>query len=279
MFWSFSYAGPSVWNSLPPLLSSSSFKTTLKTHLFNKYFQTGFFPQLCLPLAHLWLCMCRCVCVCVCVCACVHVGVCVCVCVRAFGCVWTMWYFLMSVGVTVFVGVWVLFGLWCRGSVECRAGIYLTTVHLINLKSYVLLRFTLVFGWLFFILVYFYLYVACQIIPPFLFFSFYCGKSFWIALFYTYCVRQVKHRDRLCPYCTQALVSKGLPTTHTRTILVTASYGHYSQSAARIRPDCIYIYIYMPDLTSCIQFSSVLQKKARIILCTKKTDLDLIWMA
>ena len=39
---SFSYAGPSVWTSLPQTLchsdSSSSFKATLKTHLFNHYF-------------------------------------------------------------------------------------------------------------------------------------------------------------------------------------------------------------------------------------------------
>ena len=33
----------------------------------------------------------------------------------------------------------------------------------------------------------------------------------------------------------------------------------------------------MPDLTSCIWFSSVFPKKAWIILC--KTNLDLIWMA
>ena len=40
--WSFSYAGPSVWNSLPQTLrhseSTSSFTAALKTHLFNNYF-------------------------------------------------------------------------------------------------------------------------------------------------------------------------------------------------------------------------------------------------
>ena len=39
---SFSCAGPSVWNSLPKPLrhsdSPTSFRTTLKTHLFQKYF-------------------------------------------------------------------------------------------------------------------------------------------------------------------------------------------------------------------------------------------------
>ena len=39
---SFSYAGPSVWNSLPQTLrhsdSTSSFKAALKTYLFNNYF-------------------------------------------------------------------------------------------------------------------------------------------------------------------------------------------------------------------------------------------------
>ena len=39
---SFSYAGPSVWNNLPPTLrhsdSSSSFKAAFKTHLFNIYY-------------------------------------------------------------------------------------------------------------------------------------------------------------------------------------------------------------------------------------------------
>ena len=37
-----SYAGPSVWNNLPQTLrhfaSTSSFKASLKTHLFNNYF-------------------------------------------------------------------------------------------------------------------------------------------------------------------------------------------------------------------------------------------------
>ena len=49
--------------------------------------------------------------------------------------------------------------------------------------------------------------------------------------------------------------------------LITASYGHCSQHASRTRPDPI----------SCIQFSSILPKKALIILC--KTGPDLIWMA
>ena len=39
---SFPYAGPSVWTSLPQTLcrsdSASSFKATLKTHLFSNYF-------------------------------------------------------------------------------------------------------------------------------------------------------------------------------------------------------------------------------------------------
>ena len=35
--------------------------------------------------------------------------------------------------------------------------------------------------------------------------------------------------------------------------------------------------LYMPDLTSCIRFGSILSKKAWIILC--ETGPDLIWMA
>ena len=135
---------------------------------------------------------------------------------------------------------------------RCRAGIYITTVHLINLNSDVLLRYTLLF-------VCFYLcYVASQIILSFFFSLFYCGKSFWITLFYTYCVRRVKHRDRLCPRCTQALVSKGLPTKHPGSnseafwlqpvIKITANV---QQESSRI--------VYMLDPTSSIQFSSVLQ--------------------
>ena len=56
-------------------------------------------------------------------------------------------------------------------------------------------------------------------------------------------------------------------------------FGHYSQCAARIGPDCIYIYIYidMLDLTSRIWFGTILPKKAWIILC--KTSPDPIWMA
>ena len=52
-----------------------------------------------------------------------------------------------------------------------------------------------------------------------------------------------------------------------RGVLVMASYGHCSQHASITRP----------DPTSCIQFSSILPKKAPIILC--KTGPDLIWKA
>ena len=52
-----------------------------------------------------------------------------------------------------------------------------------------------------------------------------------------------------------------------------ASYGHYGQHTARIVPD----HIYMPYPTSHIQFSSILPKKAPIILCN--TRLNPIWMA
>ena len=92
---SFSYTGPSVWNNLPRTFrhcgSSSSFKTALKTHLFEKLFPTcQSFLQLSLPLLSVSaVCVCVCVrtCVCVymltCVRACVCVYVCVCVCARA----------------------------------------------------------------------------------------------------------------------------------------------------------------------------------------------------
>ena len=55
---SFSYTGPSVWNSLPQTLrhsdSASSFKAALKTHPFSNYFWTIFFT------ADRWLCVCYC---------------------------------------------------------------------------------------------------------------------------------------------------------------------------------------------------------------------------
>ena len=67
---SFSYAGPSVWNSLPQTLrhsdSTSSFKDALKTHLFNNCFS-----QPC-PSPRPTLC----VCVRARVCVCVRVRVC-----------------------------------------------------------------------------------------------------------------------------------------------------------------------------------------------------------
>ena len=56
-------------------------------------------------------------------------------------------------------------------------------------------------------------------------------------------------------------------------VLVTASYGHYGQRAARIGPD----RIIMPDPTSRIRFGSAPPKKAWTILC--KSGLDPIWVA
>ena len=68
---SFSYAGPSVWNSLPQTLrysdSTSSFKAALKTHLFNNYFLTVFHSPA-HPLVRQCVCARARACVRVCVC-------------------------------------------------------------------------------------------------------------------------------------------------------------------------------------------------------------------
>ena len=81
---SFSYAGPSVWNSLPQTLhhsdSTSSFKAAIRRTCLRIIFKL-FFTALPIPSSDT-VCVCACVCVrvCVCVCACVCVCVCVCVC-------------------------------------------------------------------------------------------------------------------------------------------------------------------------------------------------------
>ena len=54
------------------------------------------------------------------------------------------------------------------------------------------------------------------------------------------------------------------------------SYGQFGPVTASMQPGSGRI-VYLPDPTSSIRFSSVLQKKARVVLY--KTDPDPIWMA
>ena len=86
---SFSYAAPSVWNSLPCNVRSSniftSFKLSLQCHLFKLSHWLCVCVCMCVRVCvRVWVCVCVCVRVCVCVCVCACVCVCVCVC-ESFG--------------------------------------------------------------------------------------------------------------------------------------------------------------------------------------------------
>ena len=111
--WSFTYAAPSVWNSLPCQVRSSitltAFKSSLKSHLFRLSY---------------WLC------VCVCACAFAHTCVCACVpvCVLAEVCFSCVLFFCIVIGCALQFGeiapykntLLLLIKLQCENGFKCR---------------------------------------------------------------------------------------------------------------------------------------------------------------
>ena len=86
----FAYAAPSVCNSLPCKVRSSSKLTSFESSLKLDLFKLSYWLCVCVCVCvRVCVCVCVCVCIkclCVCVCVCVCVYMCVCVCVYVCAC-------------------------------------------------------------------------------------------------------------------------------------------------------------------------------------------------